>query len=113
VAIINQSLAERLWPNQNPIDRRVGFKFPQEIEWLRIVGVAPDVHYEEIGEETDQSRLNVYVPYAMDGSRPMAMLVRANGSPDALVAPCARSTSNDAASSLDAERRVATGSISV
>jgi putative ABC transport system permease protein len=87
VAIINQSLAQRLWPNQNPLDRRIGFRFPQEIEWLRIVGVAPDVHYEEISEDTDQSRLNVYIPYAADGSRPMAMLVRANGSPDALVAP--------------------------
>ena len=87
VAIINQSLAQRLWPNVNPIDRRVGFKFPQSIQWLRIVGVAPDVHYEEIDEGTEQSRLNVYIPYAMDGSRPMAMLVRANGSPDALIAP--------------------------
>ena len=87
VAIINQSLAQRLWPNANPIDRRVGFKFPDRITWLRIVGVAPDVHYEEVGEDTESSRLNVYIPYAMDGSRPMAMLVRANGSPDALIAP--------------------------
>jgi putative ABC transport system permease protein len=87
VAIVNQALAQRLWPNVNPIDRRIGFKFPQDTQWLRIVGVAPDVHYEEVGEETDQSRLNVYVPYAMDGSRPMGMLVRASGSPDALIAP--------------------------
>ena len=52
-----------------------------------MIGVAPDVHYEEIGEDTEQSRLNVYVPYAMDGSRSLAMLVRAQGSPDALIAP--------------------------
>jgi putative ABC transport system permease protein len=87
VALINQRLAERLWPGSSPLDRRVGFRFGDEIQWLRVVGVAPDVHYEEIGEATDQSRLNVYVPYAMDGSRPMAILARAHGSPDALVAP--------------------------
>ena len=87
VALINQQLADRLWPNQNPLDRRVGFRFGEDIQWLRVVGVAPNVHYEEIGEDTDQSRLNVYVPYAMDGSRPMAILVRASGSPDALLAP--------------------------
>ena len=87
VALINQQLAQRLWPGASPIDRRVGFRNGQDIRWLRVVGVAPDVHYEEIGEETDQSQLNVYVPYAMDGSRSMAMLVRAAGSPDALVAP--------------------------
>ena len=86
VALINQRLAERLWPGTSPLDRRVGFRSGDEILWLRVVGVAPDVHYEEIGEATDQSRLNVYVPYAMDGSRPMAILARAHGSPDALVA---------------------------
>lgn len=87
VALINQRLAERLWPDTSPIDRRIGFRFGDDILWLRVIGVAPDVHYEEIGEETEQSRLNVYVPYARDGSRSMAMLVRAQGAPDALVAP--------------------------
>lgn len=87
VAIINQALAQKLWPNASPIDRRIGFKFPRAVQWMRVIGVAPEVHYEEIGEETDQSRLNVYIPFGMDGSRSMAMLVRANGSPDALIAP--------------------------
>lgn len=87
VALINQELADRLWPGSNALDRRVGFRFGDDIQWLRIVGIAPNVHYEEIGEETDQSRLNVYVPYAMDGARSMAMLVRAQGAPDALIAP--------------------------
>ncbi len=87
VALLNQRLAQRLWPNSSPLDRRIGFRFGDEILWLRVVGVAPDVHYEEIGEDTEQSRLNVYVPYAMEPSRSMALLARANGSPDALVAP--------------------------
>jgi putative ABC transport system permease protein len=87
VALINKDLADRLWPGESPIDRRVGFRFGDDIQWLRVVGVAPDVHYEEVGEDTDQSRLNVYIPYAMDGSRPMALLIRAQGSPDSLMAP--------------------------
>ncbi|MFM8534529.1 MAG: ADOP family duplicated permease [Acidimicrobiia bacterium] len=87
VALINQELADRLWPGQSALDRRIGFRFGDDIQWLRVVGVAPNVHYEEIGEDTDQSRLNVYVPYGTDGSRSMAMLVRANGLADALVAP--------------------------
>ena len=87
VALINRRLADRLWPGASPLDRRIGFRFGDEIQWLRVVGVAPDVHYEEIGESTDQSSLNVYVPYSMDGSRPMAILVRASGSPDALIGP--------------------------
>jgi putative ABC transport system permease protein len=87
VAVLNHSLAQRLWPDSSAIDRRIGFRLGDDIQWLRIVGVAPDVHYEEVGEDTDQSRLNVYVPYSLDGSRSMAMLVRAAGSPDGLIAP--------------------------
>jgi putative ABC transport system permease protein len=87
VAVVNQELAKRLWPNESAIDRRIGFRLADDIRWLRVIGVAPNVHYEEVGEDTDQSRLNVYVPYAHSSSRAMVMMVRAHGSPDALIGP--------------------------
>ena len=87
VALINQSLAKRLWPADSPLDRRVGFRFDRGIEWFRIVGVVPDVHYEEVGEETDESRLTVYIPYGHDGSRGVGILVRSTGDPQTLVNP--------------------------
>lgn len=87
VAMLNQSLASRLWPGDSAIDRRIGFRDGQDTLWLRIVGVVPDIHYEEVGEGTDASRLNVYVPYGRDGSRSMALLIRAEGAPEALVTP--------------------------
>lgn len=87
VVMLNQSLANRLWPGDTAIDHRIGFRNAQDITWLRVVGVVPDIHYEEIGEGTDASRLNVYVPYGRDGSRSMALLVRAEGAPEALVSP--------------------------
>jgi len=65
----------------------LGFRSAQGILWLRVVGVAPNVHYEEVGEDTDQSRLNVYVPYAREGARGMAMVMRAQAAPDALIGP--------------------------
>ena len=64
VAVINQGLARRLWPGDSPLDRRIGFRGGRDIDWFRVVGVVPDIHYEEVGEETEQSRLNVYLPYA-------------------------------------------------
>jgi predicted permease len=84
VAMINASLADRLWPGESVVDRRIGFRGTNGVNWFRIIGVVPDVHYEEPGEATDLSRLNVYVPYASSGSRTMAFLVRADAAPAAL-----------------------------
>jgi predicted permease len=89
VAIVNDALSRRLWPDGSAIDRQLGFRDGSDISWYRIVGVAPDVHYEEIGAATEQSRFSVYVPYAIEGSRAMVMMVRTEGSPDALI-PAAR-----------------------
>jgi putative ABC transport system permease protein len=87
VAIINQRLASRLWPQEGAVDRRIGFRSGQEIQWLRVVGVAPDVHYREFGSASEQSQLTVYVPYAVEGSRSMALLVRAHSAPDSIITP--------------------------
>jgi predicted permease len=87
VALVNRALADRLWPGDSALDRRVGFRGERGILWLRVVGVAPDVHYEEIGEDTAQSRFNVYLPYARSGSRTMGLIVRAEGAPEGLLGP--------------------------
>ncbi|MGD9906597.1 MAG: ADOP family duplicated permease [Vicinamibacterales bacterium] len=87
VAVINAALAERLWPDGSALDRRIGVRSRGAIDWYRVVGVAPDVHYEEIGEDTPQSRLTLYVPHAVTGYRTMAVLARAAGDPDTLVVP--------------------------
>jgi predicted permease len=87
VALVNRALADRLWPGDSALDRRVGFRGAEGIIWLRVVGVAPNVHYEEIGEETAQSRFNVYLPYARSGSRTMGLIVRAERAPEALLGP--------------------------
>lgn len=86
VAIVNRGLAARLWPGGDAIGRRLGLVENGTTAWLDVVGVAPDVQYEEIGEDTAQSRLNVFVPYARVGWRTMALLVRCAGDPAAVTA---------------------------
>jgi putative ABC transport system permease protein len=85
VALVSRPLADALWPDGNVLDRRVGIKGAQDVTWLRVVGVAPDLHYEEVGEQTEASRLSVYVPYARAGYRSVAFVVRASGDPRSLV----------------------------
>ena len=46
VAIINQAMAEQLWPRQDPIGRRIQAKD----RWLQVVGVAKNSKYHNIRE---------------------------------------------------------------
>ena len=91
VAIVNETLASRLDLESIDESAEIGMVRPGGIEWYTIVGVAPDVQYEEFSEETAQSRLTVYVPYPRIPSRGMAFLVRTNGDP-ASVTPEVRET---------------------
>lgn len=87
VALVNKALAARLWPGGGAVGRRVGVWRPADVTWYRVVGVAPDVHYEEVGEATAQSQLSLYLPQAVTGNRSMALLARATVDPAGLVEP--------------------------
>jgi putative ABC transport system permease protein len=87
--VVNQGLARRFWPDGGALGRSLSLVGPGTNTTLVIVGIAPDVQFEEFGEETPQSRLNVYLPLARAGRRGMALLVRTERDP-ALVAGAAR-----------------------
>jgi putative ABC transport system permease protein len=82
VVIVNRALAQRFWP-EGAIGQRLalvdggGLRDDAPVEWLRVVGVAPDLQYEEFGEETAASRLNVFRPYATAAGRTLALILRA------------------------------------
>jgi putative ABC transport system permease protein len=82
VVIVNRALARRFWP-EGAIGQRLalvdggGVRDDEPSRWLRVVGVAPDLQYEEFGEETAASRLNVFRPYAAAPGRSLALLLRA------------------------------------
>jgi putative ABC transport system permease protein len=84
VAIVNRQLAEMFWPGESAIGRQLRIVQSDGIVPLRVVGVAPNLVYEELGEQTAQSLLNVYLPYARMGWRSMALLVRTQGDPSSV-----------------------------
>jgi putative ABC transport system permease protein len=45
VAIINQALARRFWPNDNAIGKRLSRGAPNNPNWLEVVGVVNDVEF--------------------------------------------------------------------
>jgi putative ABC transport system permease protein len=56
VAMINQVLARRFWPNEDPIGKRIRFSS----DWLTIVGVCGEVKHARLDEATDPE---IYAPY--------------------------------------------------
>ncbi len=92
VAVISQSLAQRYWPNEDPIGKRIQFgNMDTDKRLLHVVGVVGDVR--TVLEREAQPTV-----YAFSLQRPqwwqvarLAIVVRANAEPETLV-PALRST---------------------
>jgi putative ABC transport system permease protein len=80
VAIINQAMADRFWPNQDPLGRRFSSGLGAETEWLTVVGVVPTVKLRDI-DTPDENQF--YVPYAYAAWRTMSLVARVRGDPAA------------------------------
>jgi predicted permease len=85
VAIVNETLAKRFWPDGDPIGRRL---WVQSVATATpttpciVVGVAKDSKYVTLGEEL---RGHVYLPFAQQPRRGMTLLVRSRGPSDRLL----------------------------
>jgi putative ABC transport system permease protein len=80
VVIINETMARRYWPNEDPIGASINFGQGNRAE---IVGVVNDV--KTIGLE-EQAHPDIYRPYAQASFPLIAFAVRAGGDPLSLVA---------------------------
>jgi putative ABC transport system permease protein len=89
VIVVNETLARRHWPNENPLGHRLTFGFGSvEAPWFTIVGVVKDVR--ERGYEREM-KPGVYVAFAQaDGGTPENLMVRVKGDPRTLAAPIRR-----------------------
>jgi putative ABC transport system permease protein len=74
VVIVSRSLAERYWPGENPIGKRLKLaRYVSTAPWQTIVGVAADVRH---GTLAAASRQVVYYPHAQLPSGSMEIVVR-------------------------------------
>ena len=84
VAIINQALAIRYWPKEDPLGKKITVDFEREPR--EIVGVVGNVRHLGLDQ---QEPLQVYTPHSQVGSAAMFLVVRTSS--DALnLAPSAR-----------------------
>jgi putative ABC transport system permease protein len=84
VLAVNQALARRDFPNEDPIGKRIsyGLRADGQPSWFEIVGVVSDVRSEEPGRE---AAAEIYVSYLQDPFAGMSYVVRTSVEPESLV----------------------------
>ena len=93
VAIIDETMADEFWPDEDPIGRRVSFESrgdgeTPEMIWREVVGVVGHVRHYEL---KSQSRVQLYVPFTQppiwfDRRPPLALFVRTQQPPTTILA---------------------------
>jgi predicted permease len=78
--VINETLAARLWANEDALGKRVSIAGP-EGPFLEVVGVARDSKYRTLGEV---ARPYVYLPLNQSYDPKMTLVVRTTGEPKAI-----------------------------
>ena len=85
IAILNETLAARLWPNEEALGKRISVAGPKG-PFLEVVGVARNSKYRTLGET---ARPYVYLPLSQSYDPKMTLVVRTTGEPKA-IAPIVR-----------------------
>jgi putative ABC transport system permease protein len=85
VAIIDQTMASRLWPGEDPIGRRFRWTHVENAPWLTVVGLAGNVKHDWF----TGYRPTFYVPYAQAPRSYGVLAVRTRGDETA-IAPSVR-----------------------
>lgn len=83
VAIVNQTMARKLWPNENPMGKRFSFQSAAG-PFVEVVGVASDGQYFFVSQEPQPY---FYVPLEQNYSSFRSLLIRSSGPPELLMTP--------------------------
>jgi predicted permease len=83
VTIINQTLAARLWPDEDPTGKRLLLGGPKGTP-VEVVGLTRDGKYDSLGERPQPF---LYRPVTQDYQSVMTLVTRTEGDPSALLAP--------------------------
>jgi len=85
-AIINQEMANRLWPDQNAVGKRFSFR-DDEPHWITVAGVASNVRQWSV---YSQPISEMYVPFNLRPTNSMYLVIRADVEPTTLVSAVRR-----------------------
>ncbi len=82
VILVDEFMAQQLWPNQDPLGKRVSFgDLASNPEWATVVGVVGRIKQYTLDSD---SRIALYLPQSQHAGRAMNVVVRSANDPAAL-----------------------------
>jgi putative ABC transport system permease protein len=87
VVIINDHMARRFWPSQDPIGRKIKIGPRDAGKWLTVVGVSKDVR--QVGLDTEIGYAT-YQPFAQGGRLQMEIAIRTVANPESVISAAQR-----------------------
>ena len=81
-AVINETMARRLWPNEDAVGGR--FRLldnPDAPDWFTVIGVAADIKQDAINPGTSVPQPAAYVPYGFQQTLSTGLTIRVQGDP--------------------------------
>lgn len=82
VVIVNETMARRFFPNENPVGKRISYPGSKK-EWYEIVGVVNDIGFPGDLDEP-YTRYEAFIPMAQFPPSYLTMVLRTNTSPEAI-----------------------------
>ncbi len=79
VTVINENLARRIWPGENPIGKRLRHGFPEyQAPWREVIGVVANVKLNGVERDTP---MQAYLPIMQEPWSHFSIAVRTTGHP--------------------------------
>jgi predicted permease len=92
VVVIDEYMAQQLWPNQDPLGRRIHYGgITDKDPWETVVGVVGRVKQYTLGSD---SRIALYLPQSQYPARAMSVVLRSVADP-AILAPAVKQQINE------------------
>jgi putative ABC transport system permease protein len=84
VAVVNDTMAKRLWPEADPVGRRFRLARTEPAEWFTVIGVTPDFVRNNIDDD-EPPLPGAFVPYPYAPTPNTGFTVRTAGDPASVV----------------------------
>ena len=85
VAVINETMAKKLWPDADAVGRRFRLVEDEPPVWFTVIGVAPDIRMFDMDDDTPDFSV-AYVPYRFANLSNIGVTIRTASNPSGLAA---------------------------